>query len=213
MADDEAFKVAYYNSARTEMIERIKLRDLCLIAYIASAGAYFQFFIKGDIVLTTATTFPALLMEAGVVLVFPVISVVFTLLTLQHHVMIGKLGEFIRREYQNGAKHWDRDYASWVDKSYLSARTFGQGILLLIPMGYTATFAINALPRSNGELRSTLVVGVVLLIDIGILVWIIWLHIWAYKVRVNTDSLPTANLEVLACGTRDPSDVLHSEHA
>jgi hypothetical protein len=182
---NHSLRGAYYESARDELIERIKLRDYCLIAYIASAGAYFSFIVKDNVKMSGE--FHVLLMDVGIVIVLPIISLVFTFIILQHHMMIGKIGKFLRRNYKRPPIHWEMDYASWVDKRYLSARTFSQGLLLLIPLGYTLAFALNAFHRVGQDCDSRALVVAVVAIDSIILVGIVWLHIWAYEVRKDTD--------------------------
>lgn len=175
----DALRVSYYESAREELIERITLRDQTLVAYIASAGAYFGFVVSPR---TSENTWH----ELGIVLVLPIISLVFAFVILQHHVMIGKIAAFIRREYA-GAAHWDAEYAAWKDKSYLRARTFSQALLLLIPVGYTAAYAAQALQERSpggGEIPA---IVTTLAIDLSVLFWIVRLHFWAYRSRRETD--------------------------
>jgi hypothetical protein len=175
----------FYQSARSELIQRLALRDQSLIAYIASAGAYFGFVVQGSYKNTNAGS--DVLSEAAIVVVLPIISLVFTYVILQHHVMIGKLGEYTRLLFPSGYNHWDHTYASWEDKRYLSARTISQALLLILPLGYTAIFAMSTLPRVLRDPPVLLVVGTVLLFDVAVFFMIVRLQVWAYELRRQTD--------------------------
>jgi hypothetical protein len=174
-----------YESARNELIQRLTLRDQALIAYIATAGAYF------GLVVAPATDGNGrdVAMEAALVLVLPILSLVFTYVILQHHVMIGKIGEFTRTIMPVNVSHWDSFYASWPDKSYLSARTVSQALLLIMPIVYAASFTLKVIPLSIPDLSTLIFVYFVLLADVVMFLLIVRLHIWAYRLRKNTDYL------------------------
>lgn len=188
----DELKVAIYQSARDELIERIRLRDQGLVVYIASAGAYFEFFVKGTSQLKTPHDFAT---EAAVVMVLPLISLVFTFVILQHHIMIGRIGRFLRRNYLVH-EHWDAHYASWATKDYLRARTWAQGLIMLIPLAYAAAFAVNVIPVAQGILWLQFLITAVLLLDGGILFTIVKLHRHATHVRNETDTAETPQSEI-----------------
>jgi hypothetical protein len=173
-----------YESARDELIQRLSLRDQALIAYIATAGAYFGLVLAPAQSKISATGLAA---EASLVLVLPILSLVFTYVILQHHVMIGKIGQFTRTVMPPDVRHWDQYYASWPDKSYLSARTISQALLLVLPVAYAAAFGFRALPLVKGDLGSTALVGFVLIADFVIFAVTMRLQIWAYRLRKETD--------------------------
>ena len=176
--------IAFYESARAEMISRITLRDQSLIAYIATAGAYFGFIVerRSDKIGTTSD----ILLECAIVLVLPILSLVFTYVILQHHIMIGKLGEYTRSIFPAGNPHWDHTYASWNDKRYLSARTIAQALLLIMPVAYTALFVFRVFPALKSDI-DRLIVSSVLLFDGGALLMIVRLQVWAFQLRRTTD--------------------------
>jgi hypothetical protein len=195
-------RVAIYESSRDELIERIRLRDQGLIVYIASAGAYFEFFVKGSGQLKTPRDF---LVESAVVMVLPLISLVFTFVILQHHIMIGRIGRFLQLNYPTPA-HWDSHYASWSTKDYLKARTWAQGLLMVIPLAYAASFALSAIPAAKGVGWLQFLIGGTLALDTAILAFIVSLHRHAIRVRKETDALVvTAPLSVPA--PQEPSPV------
>ncbi len=185
-----AEKIAFYESARGELIQRLALRDQSIIAYIATAGGYYGIVLGPSNMDASATTVAS---EASMVLVLPVLSLVFTYITLQHHVMIGKIGEFARAICKDGCGHWDDFYVQWDDKSYLSARTASQALLLILPVGYTAIFATRSLGLDGLSFSAYLLIAAVLLFDIVVLIMIVRLQLWAYRVRMSTDYLRFAS--------------------
>jgi hypothetical protein len=185
--DDRATaeRIAFYESARDELIQRLALRDQSIIAYIATAGAYFAFVLGPDSIKSSAQTVSS---EAAMVMVLPILSLVFTYITQQHHVMIGTLSQFSRSICSEEPWHWDAYYVLSADKGYLSARTISQGLLLILPVAYTAVFTLRALNlvQSTG---AALVVAAVLVFDVIILILIVRVHLWAYRARLVTDKL------------------------
>lgn len=173
-----------YESARNELIQRLSLRDQALIAYIASAGAYFGLVIAPA---QSVSASRSLAFEAALVLVLPILSLVFTYVILQHHVMIGKIGQFTRSVMPDDVMHWDKHYATWSDKSYLSARTISQALLLVLPVGYTAVFGFQTFPKAMENWKSEALVGLVLLTDFVVFAITMRLQFWAYKLRKETD--------------------------
>jgi len=142
LPDDQ--KMQFYASARDEVSKRIALRDQTLIAYIVSAGAYLGLVAPGQTSATlTAQNFPT---EAAILAVPPIISLVFTCVILQHHVMIGILGDYLRSLFPTEHKIWENFYIKSRDKRYLLARTLSQALLLLIPVVYTSVFTVEAFP-------------------------------------------------------------------
>lgn len=186
---DVAKNLVFYESARDEMISRIALRDQSLIAYIATSGAYFGFVVEGRKDAEEAVA--SIAMESAIVLVLPILSLVFTYVILQHHIMIGKLGEYTRQVFPTGNHHWDHTYATWEDKRYLSARTISQALLLIMPVAYTAIFAVRAFPIIE-TLTDKIAVYSVLMFDVVVFAMIVRLQVWAYALRKKTDYVRTA---------------------
>lgn len=190
---DSEWGQLYYEMARTELVERITLRDQSLIAYVVAAGTYFGFIVQErtstDAVADVggAQSVDTLLATALTIIVLPVISLVFAFVMLQHHVMIGKIGEYLREEFPAVPRHWDQVYAAWPDKRYLNARTISQGILVLIPLLYTGLFAIQTLPSVwNSPAKLAIILGF-LALDSAFFVVILRAHLWAFNMRKSTD--------------------------
>lgn len=182
--EDMQENLVVYESARNELIQRLGLRDQALIAYIASAGAYFGFVVapsqEQDFAMGLAS-------EAALILVLPILSLVFTYVILQHHVMIGKIGQFTRIMMPPDTMHWDKFYASWPDKSYLSARTIRQALLLVLPIAYAAAAGLKMLPKASTNIASGSIVFLVLAVDVAVFAVTMRLQFWAYRLRMETD--------------------------
>lgn len=165
-------------------MQRLALRDQAIVAYIATAGAYYGFVLDGAAPRPSQTV--SLGAQAALIIVLPVLSLVFTYIILQHHAMIGKLGEFTRSIVESDHVHWDGFYAEWSDKSYLSARTSAQALLLILPVAYTAVFAARALATAS-TLSTWAIVASVLIFDLVVFAMILRVHLWAYSLRRSTD--------------------------
>lgn len=182
-------KIQFYSAARAEVTQRIALRDQTLIAYIVSAGTYLGLVAPEQ---TSATlTSQNILRESGLAAVAPVISLVFTYVILQHHVVIGTLGEYLRSLFPQDYNIWENFYALSRDKRYLIARTVSQALLLIVPVIYTFTFMFRAIPIAYGNKLPILVVTTISIFDIFVLVVIVRQHIWAYGERRRTDRVNT----------------------
>jgi len=180
-------KKDFYKAARDEIVQRVTLRDQTLVAYIAAAGAYFGFILSDQMAKPLSPD--NFISEMLVILVLPILSLVFTYVILQHHIMIGKMGDFTRSLFPEKPNHWDQYYVTWEDRRYLSARTLSQALLLILPVAYTLSFLPRVIPlvRSN---RTFLVMAVVLFLFIFLIfILIVRLHIWAYQIRKRTDQV------------------------
>lgn len=115
----------FYNSARSELIERIRLRDQVLLAYLGAVGALFAFAFGKD-------------GRTDVLLVMPYLALGAALFVQQHNDVIGSLSHYCKVEigpYLGDAPpHWD---ASDALGEYLSSavrlRTWGNVAVVLIP--------------------------------------------------------------------------------
>lgn len=177
-------KLEYYKSARNEMISRIALRDQSLIAYIASAGAYFGFFVQGRQISQGQNL--DILTNSLIVMVLPILSLVFTYVISQHHYMIGKLGEFTRALFPQGQQHWDHAYSSWKDKRYLSARTASQSLLLVLPVAFVTMYFAQTILAPHTMLEQYVSTSA-LVINAVILFLIVRVQFWSHSNRDITD--------------------------
>lgn len=83
--------ISTYESARSELIERIRLRDQNLIAYLATVGAILGFTFQDGAVASKE------IINLSVFSI-PFICVVFSSIVINHHNLIGKIGEYIATE-------------------------------------------------------------------------------------------------------------------
>lgn len=174
-----------YQSARDELIQRVVLRDQSMFAYLVAAGSYFGFVVDGK--LKASESGESVIVQVAIVLVLPILSLVFTYITLQHHVMIGKISEFLRTLIGQNSNHWDRFYAEWPDKSYLSARTVSQGLLFIVPVVYSAIYFLSTAVIIQSDTLQLTIVAAAILFDAYVLFKIVQLQAWAIKVRRGTD--------------------------
>lgn len=175
----------FYNAARAEIVERVILRDQALFAYIITAGAYFGFVVQGESI--DVSDNKDILYNCAISIVLPTLSLVFTYIILQHHVMIGRMGDYTRSLFPETVNHWDQHYISWVDRKYLSARTFSQALLLVMPVIYSGLFLTKAFPAVAHDWPVLSAVVAVAGFSAFVLVAIIRAHVWAYSVRRSTD--------------------------
>lgn len=180
-------KKMFYEAARAEVVQRLALRDQSLIAYIVAAGAYIGFIIQPRMTPQPNADVNEVMTGLGLLLVLPFLSLLFTYVVLQHHIMIGRLGDYARRLYPPGYDHWDHFYVTWEDRFYLTARTVSQALLLTMPMGYTAAFMLRAFTTIRSSTPLLTFAAIVVMIDLSVMALIIYLHIRAYFIRRETD--------------------------
>src|SRR5262245_43565578 len=99
----------YYESARQELIQRIQLRDNVVLAFLVAIATIF------GISLGTST-------RSEILLIVPYLALGATVLVVQHHAVIGAIGDFLCRELEpffikmgHDAPQWD---SSQAIKSY-----------------------------------------------------------------------------------------------
>ncbi|HVX91261.1 MAG TPA: hypothetical protein VHC20_06605 [Candidatus Paceibacterota bacterium] len=120
----------YYNSARTELIERIKLRDQIFVFYLAGIVAIFGLALGAS-------------NREDILLFVPFIGLGASIIISQHFAVIGALaaycvlevGPFLRSgRSAEDAPQWD---ASGALKAYhdaaIAMRTWGHVLLILLP--------------------------------------------------------------------------------
>jgi len=183
--DDQ--KMQFYAAARAEVTQRIALRDQTLIAYVVAAGGYLGLVAPSQV--TVTLTPQNVFQEIAIVVVLPVISLVFTYVILQHHIMIGVLGNYLRSLFPPDFNLWERFYTQSRDKGYLRARTFSQALLLVLPLFYTFFFLLRTIPIMGTDALLQGIVPVVLMFDVFVLAAIVRLHFWAYGVRRESDRM------------------------
>lgn len=129
----------YYESARSELINRIALRDGAMLFYIASVGAYlnvvFEYHFKpsGEVDPIRAALYMAPL---------PVLSLIFSLMILQHHSVIGDISYYLRKEFFvksscHMAPHWDSSESLKLgSRGFMKFRLLSQCMILILPLTY-----------------------------------------------------------------------------
>ena len=126
----------YHLTARTELIQRIQLRDYVLLVFLAAVGTLFGIAFR-----TSA--------EPEILLVVPYLTLGAAVIISQHQEVIGSLGSFMSNELHpfldsidDAAPEWDTSKA--LKKHLTTAiwmRTLGHLILLIIPS--LAALALN----------------------------------------------------------------------
>ena len=175
----------FYQAARAEVVQRLLLRDQTLFAYIVAAGAYVGFVIQPN--LNSGANVSDVLVGALMTFFLPILSLVFAYVMLQHHIMIGRLGDYIRSLYPENTNHWDQYYIAWTDRAYLTARTMSQALLLIFPICYAGIFFLKNFQIIVSSTLLSWVTGIIVLFDIGVIFYIVSLHVHAYSVRRQTD--------------------------
>lgn len=178
-------KKDFYVAARAEVVQRLALRDQSLFAYIVAAGTYIGFILQPKI--NQNNRFEDVFIGCALTLVLPILSLVFAYVILQHHIMIGRLGDYVRMLYPDHINHWDRYYITWKDRSYLKARTMSQALLLSLPVCYAGVFFLSNFRLITSSPLLKWVAGITGLCDILVIIYIVVLHIQAYKIRRQTD--------------------------
>lgn len=129
MNSDEAAG-RYYDSARSELIERIGLRDNALILYLGAVGAIFG-------VVYGSERQPLI-----VLLLIPFLALGAAFIISQHHEVIGALGRYLGRELEehlrgdsrNPPPQWDTsDTLREHFEKAMRLRLWSHLLLLLVP--------------------------------------------------------------------------------
>lgn len=118
----------HYTSTRTEMIQRIQLRDNVLLVYLGAIATLLGLAFGASI-------------NTEVLLVIPVLSLGAAVILSQHNIAIGSLGAFLVHELEpflkelgEYAPQWDNSYAFHEYSSRgVSLRTIGHFLLINVP--------------------------------------------------------------------------------
>jgi hypothetical protein len=165
-----------YNSARTEIIERIRLRDNVLLVYLALVGTVFGVAFGTNI-------------QIEVLLALPFVALGTTVLICQHNCVIGSLADFCVNELIPVLKsesppeytvQWDNSNALHkYSTQAINLRSFGHLLLILIP-------CINALVMNWKHIfSSTFQLVVVWWLGSACVVFILWFVWRSHKWRKN----------------------------
>lgn len=195
-ATDANIKI--YESTRAEMIQRINLRDGGLLFYIASMGTYLNQAVSyhySDTPAKVDFTKSMLLMVP-----LPFTCIIFSLLVLQHHLIIGRMGNFLRHEMNWGAlaskmsPHWDNSATFLTQANLLiRLRLYGQGLVLVLPTVYFVAFfrRFYNVALTHGDLGINGIWGLAA-INIVSATFIVWLHVDTHEKRKKDwETFPT----------------------
>lgn len=175
----------FYEAARTEIVQRLGLRDQLLVAYIATIGAYFAFVM--DKQLNSAPSQASMLRESLSAIALPIICFVFSYIILQHHTVIAQIARHIRNELYpyktKGPNHWDS--SRLVDSSVnpLKAREMAQGAILLLPGSFLIVYVIRNFQLATAHTDAAFAFIGVVTADLVVLYLTARLHLRAYQTR------------------------------
>ncbi|TPN26623.1 hypothetical protein FKO01_25455 [Mesorhizobium sp. B2-3-3] len=176
--------IAAFNSVRTEIIERMKMRDQALYIYIAGVGAFFSF---------TLATQKQMISSCGgasvdyfLMIPLPIFSLIMTLIIIQHHIFIEKLWRYLREDLSKETEvvFWDWS-AQPLDHapSLRLNRTAVQALCLILPVGYELTFLGTSVYVCH-LLDMALCLKVAgILLSCTVAVYIAYLHLAAHRFR------------------------------
>ena len=198
----------FYNSARSELIERIKLRDAALLAYITVVGTFLGFILYKNWTIVDDSSFL-------VQLALPILCLIFTLVILQHHQIIGKLAHYTQWEvgFSSQETHWDASASLHGNRKHLNSRTIAQMLVLVFPLLEYAIFMWSNRPLFRqariifGASLDMRVIAYIILIllDFGVAGYIIYLHLTSLKGRLDTDHSVLNRIEYAFPSARQPS--------
>ncbi len=187
-ANSLTLAIAYYNSARSELIERIKLRDQTLSLYILAMGAYLGFVWTAHF---GHQEKPVSVLDFIIIAPMPLICLAFTLIIIQHHILIGRLGLYLGCELDEdirktgiNIRQWDNSSTlTGVFDSTLNFRFWEQAIILALPSGYDIAFFVFSLRSRNFD-EGAFVIGISFTLATALaFLWIFYIHIAASRTR------------------------------
>ena len=177
----------FYESARAELIQRIILRDSALAIYIASVGTYMNHII--DMHYKTKIEDIDIVQSIVSMVPLPVVCLVFALIILQHHTVIGRIGGFLRHEITWGSvegqvsRHWDNSFSLKHNApSSAFQRLSAQAFVLVLPLIYNFIFFYRFRTAAR-KAQVFIPLLVVFIIDLIVILFIFWLHIRAHQSR------------------------------
>jgi hypothetical protein len=175
--------VAFYNAARAEILERIKLRDQCILAYIASTAVILGVMFKSD---GLEGLYDVKLI--GSVLI-PLVCLIFTIVISSHHVAIGNIGQYIVAELYptSTPPHWDISATRFDKGSAQWPRASSQMLILSLPMLCTIWFLCRSWPATVDDANARALVVALVCLNLGMLVWCSVINVAAYTGRLSAE--------------------------
>lgn len=115
------FNIASYQSAREEIIQRIKLRDNALKIYLTIIISIFGLVLSCEV-------------NPKILFTIPFLGLSFSFIVFQHHLVIRYLSYFLKEEFKSPLKHWDNsDIFEKFGKNIIFYRLLSQGVILVLP--------------------------------------------------------------------------------
>lgn len=147
--NDSDVKKLFYESARAELIQRIQLRDNVALLYLAAIAAIFGIALAKD-------------GKLEILLIVPLLSLAASVLTSQHHILIGALGKYCSAEICIDITYKDIPIPQWDNSKSLqqffsfamNSRAIGHLCIFSIPA--IAGLALNYKYSYNGEISLTI---------------------------------------------------------
>jgi len=160
----------YYTSARTELIERIKLRDGVLVLYLAAVGALFGIAVGGGVE------------KQKLLLLLPFLAFGAAVIISQHTSVIGALASYCVTELapflrglapSEDAPQWDDSRAlAQYQHAAVHLRTWGHGVMIIIPAVIALSFNWDNVSFSALNAFVIMwVAGVLMLVLAGFVIW------------------------------------------
>lgn len=142
--NDSDIKKTFYESARAELIQRIQLRDNVALLYLAAVATIFGIALAKD-------------GKLEILLVVPLLSLAASVLTSQHHILIGALGKYCSSEICIDIINKDISIPQWDNSESLqhffsfamNSRAIGHLCIFSIPA--IAGLALNYKYSHSGE--------------------------------------------------------------
>ncbi len=159
---DPSYETArtHYLSARTELVERIKLREHILLFYIGAVGT------------ALGLAFGKVGIGVEILLALPIVSFSVAILVAQHNSFIGYLGQFCAEELEDfytknniHVPQWDNSNSNKeFDEIAILMRMIGHCAIILIPAIASLILNINCNVFSSSRLLVVWIVDSILII-------------------------------------------------
>ncbi len=196
MSQLDELRQKFYETASIEVLERGRLRDNALFIYVASIGAYLSFLFTQhfaaakqiDISYQTALLVPT-----------PLICLIFTLVILQHELVISAINRYINFELESHKVDPDDPSSKQVVHWYLSKslneqavafnrlRFFAQAFGLILPMLYAYFFLYTSWPTVYSHFPARAIAIVIW--ETAFIAWILYFHVRVWRVRNETSRM------------------------
>jgi hypothetical protein len=129
----------YYESARQEILERVRLRDTLLMFYLGGLGAYLALLFGRH----ASNACHHIAMDSIAIIPLPFFSLIMSLVILNHHAQIAYMVRYLNVEYRPSLSAnarrlwWERSVSVTADQPWHKySRTVAQATVLILPLSY-----------------------------------------------------------------------------